>query len=126
MRAGRLDRLITIQRPTTTGSHSGEPQLSWVAIAGCQRRAASMAPVRGDERFTGEQIVGQEQVEFRIRYSAGVADISPKDRIIFPALGDNSPTNDPRTREIYDILAVHEIGRREGLRLITQRRADAT
>lgn len=121
MRAGALDRRITIQRKTVTQSPSGAPRETWSNLA--QRRPASRKPVRGDERFNTPQLVAREQIEFRIRYSADVANLTPKDRIIEPALSGNET---PETRAIYDILAVHEIGRREGLQIITARRADVT
>lgn len=125
MRAGRLDRRITIQRKTVTMSSSGEPVETWTAV-GAMRRAASKTPVRGDERFSTPQLVAREQVEFGVRYSADVAALTPQDRIIEPALEEASPANEPRSRDIYDVLGVHEIGRREGLRIITARRADVT
>ena len=124
MRAGRLDRLVTIQRKTLTNSESGEPIETWTNIA--HRRAASMTPVRGDERFSDPQLVGQEQIEFRVRYSAEIAALTPQDRILHPALSEDSPEDDPTTRQIHDVLAVHEIGRREGLQIMTLRRADVT
>lgn len=124
MRAGRLDRLITIQRKTSTASSSGEPQESWSDIV--TRRPASLAPVRADERFAGPQIGATEQVEFRIRYSQDVADLSPLDRIIYPALSADSPDESSTGNRRYDILAVHEIGRREGLQIIAFRRPDVT
>lgn len=122
MRAGRLDRLITIQRVTKTLSDSGEPQETWTTLIA--RRAAGYRPLKGDERFTGQQVIGTEQVEFRIRYSADVADLSQLDRIVYPALSEESPADDSDTRSIFDVLAVNEIGRREGLLIITQRRSD--
>lgn len=116
MRSGRLDRRITIQRSTSTPSDSGEPELEWGDLAAVW---AWMAPVRGSERFTNPQLVAEEQIEFRIRYSATVADLTPLDRIIYPSLSGSLPT-----KRVHDILAVHEIGRREGLQIITQRRPD--
>ena len=124
MRAGRLDRLVTIQRRTLTETDSGGLDETWTTLI--SRRAAGYRPLKGDERFTDQQVIGREQVEFRIRYSANVADLSQRDRIIFPALSEESPEDDPDTRNIYDIVAVNEIGRREGLLITTQRRADAT
>lgn len=123
MRAGRLDRLITIQRKSLTSSDSGEPVETWTTII--ERRAAGYRPLKGDERFTGEQVIGTEQVEFRIRYSSNVADLSQRDRVVYPALADESPEDVPDERNVFDIVAVHEIGRREGLLIMTQRRADA-
>lgn len=90
------------------------------------RRSASKLPVRGEERFTNPQLVAREQVEFGVRHSADVAALTPQDRVIYPAMEEASPQNDPRTGDIYDVLAVHEIGRREGLRILTARRADVT
>ena len=124
MRAGRLDRLITIQRKIVIESASGEPIETWTTII--NRRAAGYRPVKGDEQFTGKQLIGREQVEFRIRYSADVAALSQQDRIVYPALADESPEDEADTRNIYDILAVNEIGRREGLLITTQRRSDVT
>lgn len=126
MRAGRLDRLITIQRKTSTESQSGEPVESWTTIA--LRRPASMSPVKGDERFSTQapELVATDQIEFRIRYSADIADLSPKDRIIHPALDEDTSPDDPQNHIVHDVVTVLEIGRREGFRIITQRRADVT
>lgn len=127
MRAGRLDRLVTIQRKTSTPSDSGEPQETWATISGFLRMPAAMRPVKGDERLEAPpQLVGQEQVEFRVRYCAALAGLNPLDRVIHPALEEASPENTPGTRAVHDILAVHEIGRREGLQILTVRRADVT
>lgn len=120
MRAGRLDRLIDIQRKTSTQDPAGEPVEAWTNLV--ERRAASMAPVRGDERFSNPQTIATGQVDFRIRYSANVADLSPLDRLIYPAMSEGE-TDIPPTR-VHDILEVREIGRREGLQIIAQRRPD--
>jgi SPP1 family predicted phage head-tail adaptor len=122
MHAGRLDRKITIQRKSTTPSDSGEPVETWSTL-GVARRSASYKPVRGDERYSGEQIVGEEQVEFRIRYSSEMNGLSSLDRVIYPALEGGESEGD-LVRFIYDILAVHKLGRREGLQIIANRRPD--
>lgn len=120
MRAGRLDRFITIQRKSTTYSDSGQPEDTWAALVA--NRPASVSPVSGEERFSGEQFVARQQTEFRVRYSTELADLTPLDRVVYPADdADNSPEV---TTSIYDILAVHELGRREGLQIITARKAD--
>lgn len=121
MRAGRLDRFITLQRKTVTQSDTGAEIETWTDID--LRRPASYAPVRGEERIAvGPQIVATEQVEFQIRYTSDVADLSSLDRIIYPALTNDSPEISPRN--VYDILAVLEINRREGLRIIAFRNPD--
>jgi hypothetical protein len=83
-----------------------------------------MAPVRGEERFSEPGHLAEEQVEFRIHYSLNVAEMSPLWRIINPALDEGSPEPIPDGHTIYDIVAVHELGRREGLQIITIRRPD--
>jgi hypothetical protein len=84
-----------------------------------------VTPVRGDERFTAEQFVAKQQVEFRIRYSSTVADVNPLDRIIYPP-DEGSPSDSPMAAEsqIFDIIEVSQIGRREGLKIIAARRAE--
>lgn len=124
MRAGKLDRLIDIQRKTSSESSSGEPVETWGNLL--SRRPASYRPLKGDERYGDPQLVASEQVEFRVRYSANVAGLTPQDRIIYPAMNDDSPEDETVSRRVYNVLAVHEIGRREGLQIITERRADVT
>jgi hypothetical protein len=86
-----------------------------------------MSPVRGDERFSSPAEVAAEQIEFRARWSIDLAELSPLDRIIYPALTEVQAA-DPGyvipERSIHDVLGVLEIGRKEGLRIITSRRPD--
>jgi head-tail adaptor len=123
MRAGRLDRLITIQRKTYTESPSGEPLESWSTIV-ARRPASIWTPQSGQESFSEPQMVAREKVEWLVRWSNDVADLSPLDRLVYPALADESPDDVPDERNIYDVIAVHEYKRREGLRIVTARRAD--
>lgn len=124
MRAGRLDRRIDLQRATAGQSASGAPLDGWETLAA--RLAASYSPVRGTERNDAPQFVAREQVEFRIRWTAGLADLNPKDRLIYPALRDDvSPVEEPDENQIFDIIAVHELGRRETLKILAARQADA-
>jgi head-tail adaptor len=118
MRAGRLDRHITIQRKSSSYSDTGEPIDTWSALAA--DKPASVSPVRGEERFSGEQYIARQQTEFRVRWSSDLADLTPLDRIIYPS----ADAGDPPTASIYDVMAVHEIGRREGLQIITARQTD--
>lgn len=120
MRGGRLDRRIDIERKTVTQDEFGEEIETWTKIA--ERRAASVTPVRGEERFEAEQFIARQQVEFRVRWASSVSDVNPLDRIIYPASEDaDSPGLNP---QIYDIIEVSEIGRREGLKIIAARRPE--
>jgi head-tail adaptor len=127
MQAGKLDRKITIQRKSSTLSESGDPVDTWANVA--IRRSASMWPFRGTEGFSAPEETSFEQVEFRVRYSSDIADLSPKDRIICPALTEAQAADGGYVipgRSIYDVVGVLEINRREGLKIITQRRPDLT
>lgn len=122
MRAGRLDRLIDIQRSTASASDSGEQVVTWSNIV--SRRAAGIAPIQGSERFITPQVSAMDQLEFRIRLFSDVANLTARDRIIYPAMAASSPPGTPAEGQIYNILSINEIGRREGLRIIATRRPD--
>ena len=121
MRAGQLDRKITIQRQVTTQDDAGQEIAYWSPLA--SRLSASATPVSGDERFAASQFVGKRVIEFRIRYSTALADVNPLDRIIYPAMADESPP-EPAENEIFDIQDVREIGRREGLQIFAVSRSE--
>jgi len=110
VRAGRLDRLISIQRKSVTRSNTGQEIVSWVSLA--TQLPASVAPLRGDERFNGAQIVSQEQFEFTFRWFSAISDLSVKDRIAYPS------NDSPGVDQVYDIVQVGEIGRREGFKVV--------
>lgn len=80
-----------------------------------------MRPLQGIERNTAAQLVGLEQVQFVLRWSQDISDLSPLDRIVFPAA--DATTSPAMTRSIYDIFAVLELGRHESLQIMTARRA---
>ena len=115
MKAGRLDRKVTIQRKTVTRSPSGQPIETWSPLIA--RRWAALLPLRGDERFTAPQYAAREQVQFELRYASDVAGVTPLDRVVYPAPAIAE-------RDIYDVLAVHEVGRKRALRIVAARRVD--
>jgi head-tail adaptor len=117
MHAGRLDRLIRIERKTITQDAAGQEVETWAAL-GPTKHAASVRPVRGDERFLAQQFIAREQTEFQVRKFTAIEDLNPLDRIVYPA------SSTPPTSSIYDILAVHELGRGEGFKIIAARRAE--
>lgn len=65
---------------------------------------ASANPVSDGERLRAGETIADRMVRFQIRYSPDVADVDPRDQVVF----------DGRT---YDISGVKEIGRREGLEI---------
>ncbi len=123
MRAGKLDRKVTLQQRAAGQDTAGEEVDSWITV-GKERRAASYRPLRGSERFQDEQLIAREQVEFKLRLSAAVNATNPRYRVIYPALAAGETIGDVSDDRIYDVLAVHELGRREGLQLMAVRRAE--
>lgn len=125
MKAGALDRKIDIQRQSATQSPSGATSEIWATIAGGAARPASVRPLRGEERFTEPQWIARQQVEVEIRWTAALAALSPRNRLIYPAVQDwLSPPDAISEERIYDIMDVQEIDRRAGLRIFAARRAD--
>jgi SPP1 family predicted phage head-tail adaptor len=94
MRAGRLNRRITIEQPTISLDSHNEPVESWTSFAA---RWAEVKFRRGSEYFTASQELAQAEVVFRIRYLAGM---TKKMRVLYDS-------------QYYDIMAVAEIGYRE-------------
>lgn len=115
-RAGDIDQRIALQRKVTSYSSSGTPEESWTTLQQCW---ASVAPAAGDERNASQQWVAREQTKFVMRWSSSLDSLSPLDRVVYPA-GDasNSP---PPERSMYNIISVHELGRRESLLVLAAR-----
>ena len=116
MRAGKLSRKISLERRTDTRDAAGQPIATWVRIG--PTRWADRTQPRGDEQFGAEQFLAREQVIWIIRWTTDLADLNPKDRIVYPA------STTPIASEIYEILAVSETQRRRELRILTARRAE--
>lgn len=106
--AGKLDRKIILQRFTETRDEYNEPVKTWATLA---TRSASYEPLSDGERFRASETAANASARFVIRYSAAVADLNPKDRLMFEG--------DP-----WEILRVKEIGRREGIEISATVRAD--
>src|SRR5262245_4888715 len=102
-----LDRRIDIERFSHIQDGTGQEVEAWSKIA--TRRPAAVKPVRGDERYTSEQFIARQQVEFTIRWAASVADVSPLDRIIYPSSTAPADVDDPN---VYDIIEVAEVDRK--------------
>lgn len=101
MRAGLLDRRITLQRKTVVQSDSGQEEVTWIDIATVW---AQKVELRGNERFTAKQITGNSILTFRVRWSLAVSQVNVEDQIIYKEL-------------TYDITDIREIGRHEGLEI---------
>lgn len=105
MRAGRLDREITIERATDARGTSGAVTKTWATLATVP---AEVRPKRGREFFAAGQVAGEVDTVFRIYWRS---DITVKDRISYGG----------RT---YDITSLGEIGRKEVLEIMATARAE--
>lgn len=95
MRAGKLDRRLTILRFGEIGRDAlNQPIEGYAAVATVW---AQQRPVRGEERFEAQQVAASQVMTFHIRYRR---DLTVKDRVLY----------DGRT---FDITDIREIGRRE-------------
>lgn len=108
MQAGPLDRRITIERATATFDEFNAPVEKWSVLATVW---ASKTDIKDGERFRADAVSSQITTRFRIRFSSMVADVNPKDRVIYSG-------------RVYDIVAVKEIGAREGIEITASARLD--
>ncbi|WP_157014893.1 phage head closure protein [Mesorhizobium xinjiangense] len=92
MRAGKIDRRLTIRRFTVVGTNPlNEDIYDWADIATVW---AQQRPNRGNERFAAQQIAGSAVMTFHIRYR----DVSVTDRLRYAG-------------KEWNITDVREIGR---------------
>jgi SPP1 family predicted phage head-tail adaptor len=102
VRAGRLDRLITIQQLTSTrDAVFGSEVQTWSTLA---QVWADVRDLSGREFVQARQTGTQITTELTIRHRT---DVTPKQRVLV----------DGRTLEINNVL---QIGRRDGLRLMCE------
>ena len=105
MNIGGLDRRIKIQNPAKQVNSYGERMITWndyaEVWAQIERKPAAV------EQNSGEQIVSVNKVVFNIRYSSTTKSTRAGYRINYDSKN-------------YNILGVHEVGRQERIRLITE------
>lgn len=98
MKAGKLDRIITIQRVATTVDEYGTPVEGWTTVATVRGQRVKLSM---DEYLRAFGSTSEAVAVFRIRHLDG---LTLADRIICDG-------------ETYDLKAVEPLGRREGLDL---------
>ena len=105
MRAGKLDRWITIEEFSAVQDAFGQETETWTEFATVWPEKVD---VKARERFTAQQEIADETTRFRMRWLTG---ITPKMRIV----------HDGKT---YDIEGIAELGRRVGMEITATARAD--
>lgn len=108
MDAGRLDRLISLQRAGAPLNSYGEPSSTLVEFASVY---AHFAPVTDGERMRAGETLAASMVRFTIRYSVDVATLGVTDFVVYEG----------RT---YDINGVKPIGRRQYLEITATARGE--
>ena len=111
MRAGRLDRRLTIRRATRTQNALGETVETWADVATVWASKVDKATAEADARGSGEARAATITTHFRIRWSTTTAAVTPLDRVFVGG------------RE-FDVTGVREIGRREGVEIMATARAE--
>jgi SPP1 family predicted phage head-tail adaptor len=109
MQSGAMDRRIRIDQAQEVRSESGEIVQTWLPLI---TTWAERNPLQGSELFQAQQIAAKVDTRYRVRYRS---DVTPGSDLRVVDLSDQ--------RE-YDITAVLEIGRREGLELLASARAE--
>lgn len=105
IKAGELDRRITIERGVDTLDSFGGVDRSWSAIATVW---AKVTPISDGERWRAQEVAAEVTTRFLIRWGAGVL---PTDRIRYAGA-------------VYEISGVKEVGRREGQEITAAARAE--
>lgn len=100
MKAETLDRRVTIQRFIETRDEFNEPIAAWVDLVTVPAQVVQQS---GREFLTADQTQAERRVLFRLRWFDG---ITPLDRVGYAG-------------RLHNIQDVKELGRGEGLELMT-------
>lgn len=105
MNAGRLDRKVILEKPTTTRDDFGQSTQTFTkeAEVWAQRRDIS-----AKETTESDQPVASTRTEWTIRWRSDVRETW------------QLKTQAPDRVQTFDIVGILELGRREGLRLICE------
>jgi SPP1 family predicted phage head-tail adaptor len=102
MRAGNLDRVIELQRPTTTLDLYGTPVQGWAKV---KTMRAAMLQYLTDNREGQRGSTTDATVTFRMRWLDGV---TLENRVLYDG-------------QAFKITGIKEIGRRVGLDIMCER-----
>lgn len=101
MRAGNLDRQITLQQVTTVQDAYGEEIETWADLSPDPTVWANVRPVRGRELEGKPGVIAEADTVFKIRHRT---DLTRRMRISYNG-------------DLYNIKSINELGRREGLEI---------
>ncbi len=98
MRAGKLNKRVTIQDKSASQNSYGEEVITWTDFA---KVWAAVEPLRGREFLEGKQITAEVSTRIRIRYRSGIL---PEMRVVYGSIiyDIHPPINlDECNREIH-------------------------
>ena len=96
MKAGRLDKVVTLQRQVTTRTATGQKTDSWTDLT---TRRASIMPMMGKEFWADSGEHSKAPVQIRLRYDSTTSTLTPADRIAHGSdLYDINTIQNPRER----------------------------
>ena len=110
MDAGTFDQRIVIQRGAVTTNAFNEPISTFSTLITVWAMAT---PISDAERARANEIFALASYRFQIRFSAAVADLDVRDRVVW----------DNRT---WDIVGVKAVGRNDRLEITGAARAERT
>jgi SPP1 family predicted phage head-tail adaptor len=103
-----MDRMITLLEPVQSVDAIGSPIVTWTDRG---KVPASSMPIRDGERFANSEVMASATHRFQTRYSMLTASVNAKWRLSFEGRG-------------FDVVAVKELGRLEGVEITASARAD--
>lgn len=106
IRAGDLNRRITIQRATVTIDALGGEAKAWADLATIW---AAVKPISDGERWRAQEVAASATHRFTIRFQA--ASPKPTDRIVYEG-------------RVFEISGVKELGFHEGWEVTASARAE--
>lgn len=109
MRSGKLDRRIVIEVRSATKNGVGEEVITWTTLVTIW---AERVPQSVTQKFNTQQLYAEVDTIFRTRWF-------PQGHLLDPL--------DHRVKyrdRVYDIHGTHEIGRRDGVMILTKARLD--
>lgn len=111
MRAGTLDRILTIERKSTTTDAFGGEVETWAPIAGLEDIPASVEEIPDGEVWRAAEVQATVTTRFVIRWSPAAAGVTPLDRVKYAG-------------KTFDINRTKELQRRKGVELTAAARAE--
>lgn len=108
MRAGALDRKLTLRHATMTTDKYGEEVPTWTDLATVW---ASKVDIRDSERIQAAATGASVTTRFQIRWSTVVKALTTKDQVVCEG-------------RAYQVTAIKELGRRSGLEITAAAQAN--